>query len=275
MKQYIFTERNGIHIIDLQQTITRLGEAYNVVRDCVVEEGSILFVGTKRQAQASIAEQAERCGMPYVNQRWLGGTLTNWRTIRKRIDRLHELEAQRELGIFEQLTKREALEMERQIAKLEIRFGGIKEMVVLPDLVFVVDIRREKIAIDEANKLKIPVIAIVDTMCDPTPVDYIIPGNDDAIRAIRLLATKMADAVLEGKQQRKDLSEEEEEISEEDRLYLGEATLAKIRSGALEFDGGGDQEYVVEYEEEDSSENGEPAAEDSSGDNALPGEAAE
>lgn len=254
MKQYIFTERNGIHIIDLQQTITRLGEAYNAVRDCVVDGGSILFVGTKRQAQASMAEQAERCGMPYVNERWLGGTLTNWRTIRQRIDRLHELEAQRELGAFEQLTKREALEMERQIASLNIRFGGIKEMIVLPDLVFAVDIRREKIAIDEANKLKIPVIAVVDTMCDPTPVDYIIPGNDDAIRAIRLLATKIADAVLEGKQQRKDLAVEEEQISEDDRLYLGEATLAKIRSGALEFDGGEAQEYVVEYEEEDSDE---------------------
>jgi small subunit ribosomal protein S2 len=249
MKSYIFTERNGIHIIDLQQTITRLEEAYSVVRDCVANDGSVLFVGTKRQAQASIAEQAERCGMPYVNQRWLGGTLTNWRTIRERIDKLHEMEAQRELGAFEQLTKREALSIERQITKMNERFGGIKEMTVLPDLVFVVDIRREKNAVDEANKLDIPVLAIVDTNCDPWPIDYIIPANDDAIRAIRLITTKMADAVEEGKQQREDKGREEEAISEEDRLYLGEATLAKIRSGVLEFDAE-DEEYEIEYEDE-------------------------
>jgi small subunit ribosomal protein S2 len=253
MKSYIFTERNGIHIIDLQQTITSLDRAYGVVRDAVAEDGTVLFVGTKRQGQASIAEQAERCGMPYVNQRWLGGTLTNWRTIRQRIDRLHELETQRELGVFDQLPKHEALQLERQIAKMNLRFGGIKEMTVLPDLLFVVDIRREKIAIDEANRLGIPVIAIVDTNCDPTPIDYIIPGNDDAIRAIKLLATKMADAVLEGKQMSKERATEEAEISEEDLMYLGEATLAKIRSGALDFDassGEEPQEYTVEYEEE-------------------------
>ncbi len=249
MKSFIFTERNGIHIIDLQQTITRLEDAYNVVRDCVADGGSVLFVGTKRQAQASLAEQSQRCGMPYVNQRWLGGTLTNWRTIRQRIDKLHELEAQREIGAFEQLTKREALSIERQIAKMNVRFGGIKEMVVLPDLVYVVDIRREKNAVDEANKLNIPVIAIVDTNCDPWPIDYIIPANDDAIRAIKLISTKMADAVLEGKQQHKDQASQAEEISEEDRLYLGEATLAKIRSGVLEFDAE-DQEYEIEYEDE-------------------------
>jgi len=254
MKSFIFTERNGIHIIDLQQTMTRLDEAYNVVRDCIVDEGSVLFVGTKRQAQESIAEQAERCGMPYVNQRWLGGTLTNWNTIRQRIDKLHELEAQRELGVFDQLTKREALGLERQINNMNVRFGGIKNMAVLPDLLFIVDVRREKIAIDEASKLGIPVIAIVDTNCDPTPIDYIIPANDDAIRAIKLLATKIADAVLEGEQMRKDRSLEEAQVSEEDRLYLGEATLAKIQSGALQFDGTGEVseagEYTVEYEDE-------------------------
>jgi small subunit ribosomal protein S2 len=250
MKSFIFTERNGIHIIDLQQTITRLEDAYNVVRDCVADGGSVLFVGTKRQAQSSLAEQSERCGMPYVNQRWLGGTLTNWRTIRQRIDKLHELEAQREIGAFEQLTKREALSIERQITKMNIRFGGIKEMTVLPDLVYVVDIRREKNAVDEANKLNIPVIAIVDTNCDPWPIDYIIPANDDAIRAIKLISTKIADAVLEGNQQRKDQAFQEEEVTEEDRLYLGEATLAKIRSGVLEFDAE-DQEYEIEYEDED------------------------
>jgi small subunit ribosomal protein S2 len=256
MKSFIFTERNGIHIIDLQQTMTRLDEAYNLVRDTVADEGTILLVGTKRQAQASVAEQAERCGMPYVNVRWLGGTLTNWRTIRQRIDKLHELEAQRELGVFDQLTKREALQMGRQIDNMNIRFGGVKEMAVLPDLLFVVDVRREKIAVDEANKLGIPVIAIVDTNCDPGPIDYIIPGNDDAIRAIRLIVTKMADAVLEGKQMRKDRGLEQEQISEEDRLYLGEATLAKIRSGALEFGGGVEtsDEYTVEYEDEEEGE---------------------
>jgi small subunit ribosomal protein S2 len=250
MKSYIFTERNGIHIIDLQQTIARLEESYNLVRDAVSDGGSVLFVGTKRQAKASLAEQAERCGMPYVNERWLGGTLTNWRTIRQRIDKLHEYEAQRELGTYEQLTKREALTREREIAKMNERFGGIKEMTVLPDLVYVVDIRREKNAVDEANKLGIPVVAIVDTNCDPWPIDYIIPANDDAIRAIRLITTKIADAVLEGKQLRKDQEFEQEEISEEDRRYLGEATLAKIRSGVLEFDAE-DQEYEIEYEDED------------------------
>jgi small subunit ribosomal protein S2 len=249
MKSFIFTERNGIHIIDLQQTITRLEEAYNAIRDCVSEGGSVLFVGTKRQAQATIAEQADRCGMPYVNHRWLGGTLTNWRTIRERIDRLHEMEAQRELGAYDQLTKREALFREREIEKMNERFGGVKEMTVLPDMVFVIDVRREKNAVDEANKLGIPVVAVVDTNCDPWPIDYIIPANDDAIRAIKLLTTKIADAVEEGKQLRKDQEPEEEEVMDEDRMYLGEATLAKIRSGVLEFDAE-DQEYEIEYEED-------------------------
>jgi small subunit ribosomal protein S2 len=193
--------------------------------------------------------------MPYVNQRWLGGTLTNWRTIRQRIDKLHELESQRDLGAFDQLPKHEALMLERQIAKMNVRFGGIKNMTVLPDLLFVVDVRREKLAVDEANKLGIPVVAIVDTNCDPTPIDHIIPGNDDAIRAIKLLATKMADAVMEGKQMAKERSVEEVESSEEDLMYLGEATLAKIRSGALDFDAtesAEPQEYTVEYEEEDA-----------------------
>jgi small subunit ribosomal protein S2 len=253
MKSFIFTERNGIHIIDLQQTMTRLDEVYGVVRDAIADGGTMLFVGTKRQAQASLSEQAERCGMPYVNERWLGGTLTNWRTIRQRIDRLHELESQRDLGVFDQLPKHEALGLERQIAKMNVRFGGIKNMTVLPDLVFVVDVRREKLAIDEANKLGIPVIAVVDTNCDPTPVDYIVPGNDDAIRAVKLMATKMADAVIEGKQMSKDRAAETAEVSEEDLMYLGEATLAKIRSGALDFEAKEeeDETYTVEYEEEE------------------------
>jgi small subunit ribosomal protein S2 len=250
MKSFIFTERNGIHIIDLQQTMSRLEDAYNAVRATVGDGGNILFVGTKRQAAASIAEQAERCGMPYVNQRWLGGTLTNWRTIRQRLDRLSELEARRELGAFDQLTKREALTMERLIAGMNQRFGGIKGMTTVPDMLFVVDVRREKIAVDEANKLGIPVVAIVDTNCDPTPVDYIIPANDDAIRAIKLIATKMADAAIEGQQQRKESEVEQAAVSEEDRMYLGEATLAKIKSGALSFVAPGETEYEVEYEPE-------------------------
>jgi len=256
MKSFIFTERNGIHIIDLQQTISRLEDAYALVRDAVADSGVLLFVGTKRQAQASLAEQAERCGMPYVNQRWLGGTLTNWRTIRSQIDKLHELESQRDIGAWDALPKHEQLGLEREVAKMNERFGGIKEMEALPDLLFVVDIGREKLAVDEANKLGIPVIAVVDTNCDPTPIDYIVPGNDDAIRAIKLLATKMADAVFEAKQMRKDRGIEGEELSEEDLMYLGEATLAKIRSGALDFDAveAEEKEYTVEYEEEEEEE---------------------
>ena len=254
MKSYIFTERNGIHIIDLQQTIARLGQAYDAVRECAAEGGTVLFVCTKRQGQSTIADEATRCGMSYVNQRWLGGTLTNWSTIRKRIDKLHELESQREFGTFDQLPKHEALALERQIEKMNVRFGGIKEMAMLPDLVFVVDVEREKIAIDEANKLKIPVIAVVDTNVDPAPIDYIIPANDDAIRAIKLLTTMMADAVMEGKQQRKGKELEEEEASEEDRLYLGEATLAKIKAGSSAADAPEGEEYTVEYEEDNGEE---------------------
>jgi len=246
MKSFIFTERNGIHIIDLQQTIVRLGEAYNAVRDTVGQGGTILLVGTKRQAQESIAIQAQRCGMPYVNNRWLGGTLTNWRTIRQRIEYLLELENRRDIGEFELLPKQEALQLERKIAKLNDRLGGIKEMHNLPDLLFIVDVKREYIAIKEANTLGIPIIAMVDTNCDPDPIDYIIPANDDAIRAVKLIVTKMADAALEGVQMRKVLVVEEE-ITAEDEQYLGEATLAKLKSGALAF---AEEEY--ESEEEDS-----------------------
>ena len=237
MKPYIFTERNGIHIIDLQQTSVALEKAYNVVRDTVAEGGTILFVGTKRQAQESIAEQAQRCGMPYVNKRWLGGTLTNWRTIRQRIDYLKSLEERRDQGEFDLLTKKEALKLNREIAKLEDRLGGIKEMRDLPDLLFVTDVRREYIAVSEANKMAIPVIAMVDTNCDPDPIDYVIPANDDAIRAIKLITTKIADAVLEGIALRKtaEVEEVEEEFFEdEDARYLGESTLAKIRAAMMD-----------------------------------------
>lgn len=265
MKPFIFTERNGIHIVDLQQTITRLETAYNAVRDCVAEGGIILFVGTKRQAQPAIEEQAQRCGMPYVNQRWLGGTLTNWRTIRRRIDKLIHLEEQRDMGIFDQFTKREALLMERDIVEMNIRFGGIKNMTTLPDMLFIIDVHREKNAVIEANKLDIPVVAVVDTNCDPDPIDYIVPGNDDAIRAIKLIVTKMADAVLEGKQLRKDTGVEEAGIVEEDQLYLGASVLETLKSGALAFDAESEEDYVIEYEEdEDEGEDyGDESEEDS------------
>ncbi len=259
MKPYIFTERNGIHIIDLQQTLKALDTVYALVRDTVAEGGTILFVGTKRQAQETIATEAQRCGMPYVNTRWLGGTLTNWRTIRSRIDELKELERRRDAGEFEHLTKKEALMMERKIARLQERLGGIRGMTRLPDLLYVVDVRREATAVHEANLLNIPVIALVDTNCDPSGVDYVIPSNDDAIRAIKLLTSKIADAVLEGKAMRKDLEEElaEEEVMAEevyevemaDEDLLGEATLAKLQSGEFGLEEELEEEELLEEAE--------------------------
>jgi len=236
MKTFIYTERNGIHIIDLQQTMTALDRAYEAVRDAVSEGGFVLFVGTKRQAQDSIAEQSERCGMPYVNQRWLGGTLTNWRTIRQRIDYLVNLEERQERGDFERLLKKEALQLEREIAKLNQRLGGVKDMRRLPDMLFMTDVRREATAVKEANKLDIPIVAMVDTNCDPDPIDYVIPANDDAIRAVKLITTKIADAVIEGQNLRASLMAEEGVELEEEEMYLGVATLAKLRSGELEFE---------------------------------------
>ena len=196
MRSYIFMERNGVHIIDLQQTIVCLETAYNLTRDTVAKGGTILLVGTKKQAQDSIATEAERCGMPYVNIRWLGGTLTNWRTIRQRIEYLLALEARRDRGEFSQLLKKEALNLEREINRLNHRLSGLKTMRRLPDLVFVTDTRRETIAVKEANTLSVPIIAMVDTNCDPEPVDYVIPSNADAIRAIKLIAGKIADAAI-------------------------------------------------------------------------------
>ncbi len=199
MRSYIFTERSGIHIIDLQQTITQIDDAYAVVRDTVANGGSLLFVGTKRQAQDLIEQESLRCNMPFVNQRWLGGTLTNFHTIRKRLDYLHDLEAAQSRGELELLTKKERLLKTREIAKLNIRFGGIKHMTVLPDVVYVVDVGREDIAVHEANKLGLPIVGMVDTNCNPDPIDFVIASNDDAIRAIRLITGIMADAVIEGK----------------------------------------------------------------------------
>ena len=209
MKKFIFTERNGIYIIDLQKTVKMLDNAYNFVRDLAAEGGTVLFVGTKKQAQDSIREEAERCGMYYVNARWLGGTLTNFRTIRKRIDRLEQLKKMREDGTFDLLPKKEVVKHELEIEKLEKFLGGVKDMNKLPKAMFIVDPHKERIAVSEAKKLNIPIIAIVDTNCDPDEIDHIIPGNDDAIRAVRLISGAMADAVLEGRQGVADAAQEQ------------------------------------------------------------------
>ena len=200
MAEYIFTERNGIYIIDLQKTVKKLEEAYMFVRDIAAEGGEILFVGTKKQAQLSVKEEAERCEMPYVDARWLGGMLTNFRTIRRRIDRLNQLREMRDNGTFDMLPKKEVIKLNGEIEKLEKFLGGIQNMKKMPVAMFVVDPRKEKIAVAEAHKLNIPVVAIVDTNCDPDEIDYVIPGNDDAIRAVKLLSGAMADAVLEARQ---------------------------------------------------------------------------
>jgi small subunit ribosomal protein S2 len=243
MRPYIFTERNGIHIIDLQQTMEALERAYEVVRDVTKDGGVILFVGTKKQAQEHIAAEATRCRMPYVNYRWLGGTLTNWRTIRQRIDYMIDLETKKARGEFSLLPKKEALMLDRKLVKLQTRLNGIREMRDLPDLLFVVDTRREEIAVKEANILGIPVIAMVDTNCDPDPVDYVIPSNDDAIRAIRLITGKIADAAAEG-------------------LAIREAALIEEMAEAVEVDTTRrvfapdefEEEEYEEYEEEEEPE---------------------
>jgi small subunit ribosomal protein S2 len=243
MKPYIFTERNGIHILDLQQTIVVLHEVYEMVRDTVADGGQVLFVGTKRQAQDTIAKEASRANQPYVNTRWLGGTLTNWQTIRQRLNYLEMLEKRRDAGEFDGLKKRERLSFEREIEKLNDRLGGIRHMGTLPDMMFVVDVNNEETAVKEANVLHIPVIAMVDTNCDPDQIDYIIPSNDDAIRAIKLMCSKIADAALEGQQMREATMEDEvlnidsyvpgeREVGlhdADDEALLGAATLAKIR----------------------------------------------
>lgn len=250
MKPYIFTERNGIHIIDLQQTVKLLNQAYSTVRDTVTAGGTVLFVGTKRQAQETVAEEANRCGMPYVTERWMGGMLTNWDTIYKRIQELERLEKVRDSEEINHLTKKEGLLIEREITRLTTRLSGTRNMKRRPDLLFIIDVGREEAAVREANLLKIPIVAMVDTNCNPQNVDYVIPSNDDAIRAIKLLVAKVADAVLEGKAMRK---EEEPEVPEQaaaeakpktrgprkpvvetedenmgDDILLGESTLAKL-----------------------------------------------
>jgi small subunit ribosomal protein S2 len=243
MKPFIFTERNGIHILDLQQTIQIIEDTYALVRDTVAQGSKVLFVGTKRQAQDAVAREAARAGQPYVNERWLGGTLTNWQTIRQRINYLDRLEQRRDAGEFRGLKKKELLQLEREIEKLNLRLGGIRNMTRLPAMLFVIDVGHEETAVREANILKIPVIGVVDTNCDPDPIDYVIPSNDDAIRAIKLLCSKIADAAIEGMALYKesivdevtefdtydyDFQGDELEDAEDERL-LGEATLAKLR----------------------------------------------
>ena len=231
MKKFIFTERNGIYIIDLQKTVKLVNVAYNFVRDVAAEGGTVLFVGTKKQAQDSVKEEAIRAGMFFVNQRWLGGTLTNFQTIRKRINRLKEIERMEENGTFEVLPKKEVVNLLKEKDRLVKFLGGIKEMKKLPDAIFVVDPRKERIAIAEARKLNIPIVGIVDTNCDPDEIDYIIPANDDAIRAVRLLTSKMADAILEGKQ-----GEEIEEVEEAKAPVVEEVKEVKEEKAPIKED---------------------------------------
>lgn len=260
MKPYIFTERNGIHIIDLQQTLTSLEETYEIVRESVAQGNRILFVGTKRQAQETIQQEAERCAMPYVNQRWLGGTLTNWRTIKSRIDQLKRYEAERESGQASLYTKKELLTRDRMIEKLKVRLGGLRHMSRLPSLIFVIDVKREYTAVKEANSLKIPVVALVDTNCNPENIDYVIPANDDAIRAIKLLTSKIADAALEGIAMRKAHGGDEfeaaveniqrgdverfdrDDAEEGDEAFFGQSTIAKLKSGVFGDDSAANEE---------------------------------
>ncbi len=232
MKPYIFTERNGVHIIDLQQTIVAIDNAAALVRDIVSKGGSVLFIGTKRQAQEPITTQALRAGQPYITERFLGGTLSNWRTIKARLDRMGELEAMKERGELERFTKKEALLRTREIDRLNRRMGGIKNMRRLPDALFIVDVSREFNAIKEANRLDIPVIAMVDTNCDPDGVDYIIPSNDDAIRAIKLIVEAMSNAALEGLALRKGVDDVAAVTGTEEKMAAGEEALAQMRTPA-------------------------------------------
>jgi small subunit ribosomal protein S2 len=220
MKPFIFMDRNGIHIIDLQQTVTRLNEAYKFVEQVAASGGTILFVGTKKQAQEAVAEEAKRCGMFYVNQRWLGGMLTNFKTIQSRINYLKDLEARRDRGDFERLPKKEVQHLQDDIARLERILGGIKDMRRLPNAIFIVDTRKERTAVLEARRLEIPIVALADTNCDPDEMDYPIPANDDAIRAVRLLCAKIADAAVEGRRQLEALQKDTEEAESEEPVAV-------------------------------------------------------
>lgn len=233
MAKFIFTERNGIYIIDLQKTVKRIEEAYEVIRDVAADGGEILFVGTKKQAQESIETEAKRCGMHYINQRWLGGLLTNFNTIKKRIDRLHELNKMEEDGSIDVYPKKEITKMLNERDKLEKFLGGVKDMKGIPDLIFVVDPKKEDIAIKEARILGIPTVAIIDTNCDPDVIDYPIPGNDDAIRAVKLITATLADAVIEGKQGEAyhiDSEDESEEIETEEIINDNEEDSTEVET---------------------------------------------
>jgi small subunit ribosomal protein S2 len=248
MRDFIFTERNGVHIIDLQKTLSNLHEIHDRIQTEVQRGGTVLFVGTKRQAQEAIEMESARCGMPYVNQRWLGGTLTNWKTIKQRIDTLKKLEFDQDAGLFDRLTKKERLLKQREIDRLQIRLGGIRDMVKPPSMLFVIDVIREHTSVDEANSLHIPIIALVDTNGNPDQIDHIIPANDDAIRSIRLLTAAIADAVIEGQNMRKDsmgalpdftadvVKDIYEGTEGGDDAYLGASTIKKLRDGELNFD---------------------------------------
>jgi len=259
MRPFIFTERSGIHIIDLHQTMTRINRYYELVRETVAKGGTVLFVGTKRQAQATVQEEAERCGMPYINTRWLGGTLTNWVTIKQRIDYLNKMERRLASGEFRALPKKEQVDMEKELSKLNHRIGGIKTLTKLPDLIFVVDTRREDLAVLEANKLGVPVLAVLDTNCDPDPIDYIIPGNDDAIRAVKLLTKVIADAAEEGQRFREvDMADtgqvSNRELAEMEQ-YLGPSTLAKLQSTEVDEEDD-DSDPYADYDDTDAASDG-------------------
>ena len=224
MAEYIFTERNGIYIIDLQKSVGKVDEAYNAIYDVAAQGGSILFVGTKKQAQEAVKTEAERCGMYYVNERWLGGMLTNFKTIQSRINRLKEIEAMEADGTFDVLPKKEVIQLKKEQEKLEKNLGGIKNMKRIPDAIFIVDPKKEAICVQEAHILGIPLIGIVDTNCDPEEIDYVIPGNDDAIRAVKLIVSKMADAVIAANQG--ETAEEYADVAEDEAVEATEETEA-------------------------------------------------
>jgi small subunit ribosomal protein S2 len=246
MRTFIFTERNGIHIIDLQQTMKQINTAYTALRDIVRAGGMVLFVGTKKQAQETIKLEAERCEMPFIIERWLGGTLTNFRTIRQRIEYMMELEKRDARGDLDRLPKKEVLLLRHELSRLQKRLGGLRNMNHLPDAVFIVDVQREGLAVTEANKLRIPIVAMVDTNCDPDPIDYPIPSNDDAIRAIKLMAGKIADAITEGLQMRA-VDEADRAAAQPEAYQIAEATIEKPEytgEPVVKYEVGGADEYL-------------------------------
>lgn len=255
MRPYIFTERSGVHIIDLQQTLGLLENAAQAVRTVVSRGGTVLFVGTKRQAQATVQGEADRCGMPYINHRWLGGTLTNWNTIQQRIRHLLDLERRMDSGEFRNLTKKERLTIQREVDKLNERIGGLKTLRKLPDLLFIVDTSMEDLAVSEASRMKIPMVGMVDTNADPTQIDFVIPSNDDAIRSVKLIVKVVADAAEDGQRIREVESVDIGQVSQDDRAemeqYLGPSTLRKLAVKEIDLDevlasdAGGDEVEVI------------------------------